>query len=119
MEKHVNVISVLWIVYGALGIFFAFFIFWFFTGISYLPDMDSEGSYILRWVGICGSIFIGTLSLPEIIAGIGLMKRKEWGRIFVLVVSFLNLIGFPLGTALGVYSIIILFNEETVQLFNP
>jgi len=48
-----------------------------------------------------------------------LIKRKEWGRILALVVSFFNLIWFPLGTALGVYSIIILLNDESVKIFNP
>ena len=49
---------------------------------------------------------------------ISLIKRKEWGRIMVLVVSFFNLINFPLGTALGIYSIIILMKEETAKLFS-
>jgi hypothetical protein len=39
------------------------------------------------------------------------------GRIMTLVVSFLNLIWFPFWTALGVYSIVVLLKDETVQLF--
>jgi hypothetical protein len=35
----------------------------------------------------------------------------------VLIVSFFNLLNIPLGTALGVYSFIILLKDETVQLF--
>jgi hypothetical protein len=35
------------------------------------------------------------------------------------VISFFNLLRFPLGTMLGVYSIWILFSSETVKLFNP
>ena len=45
------------------------------------------------------------------------MRRQEWGRILVLVVSFFHLMSFPLGTALGVYSFVILLKEETVKLF--
>lgn len=30
---------------------------------------------------------------------------------------FFHLMSFPLGTALGVYSFVILLNEETVKLF--
>ncbi len=45
------------------------------------------------------------------------MKKREWARILVLLFAFLNLINFPFGTALGVYSIVILFNSEAVKLF--
>ena len=119
MNKHIDVISVLWIVSGALGILFAFFVFWFFYGISFIPDIDWQASQILRIVGTWGAGIIAFFSIPEIIGGIGLIKRKEWGRILALVVSFFNLVWFPLGTALGVYSIIILLNDESVQIFNP
>ncbi len=119
MNKHIDVISVLWIVSGALGILIGLFTFWLFFGISYIPDVDWEASQILRIVGVWAGGIIAFFSIPEIIAGVGLIKRKEWGRILALVVSFLNLIWFPLGTALGVYSIIILLNDESVKIFNP
>lgn len=119
MNKHIDVISVLWIVSGSLGILLGFFTFWLFYGISFIPDMDWEATQILRIVGIWGGAIIAFFSIPEIIAGVGLIKRKEWGRILALVVSFFNLIWFPLGTALGVYSIIILLNDESVKIFNP
>ena len=56
-------------------------------------------------------------SLPEVIAGIGLLKKKEWGRILALIVSFLNLIAIPLGTALSVYTLVVMFKDETTELF--
>lgn len=119
MNKHIDVISVLWIVWGGLGILSAFLVFWFFYGISFIPDIDWQASQILRIVGNWGAGIIAFFSIPEIIGGIGLIKRKEWGRIMALVVSFFNLVWFPLGTALGVYSIVILLNDESVQIFNP
>jgi len=119
MNKHIDVISVLWIVSGALGILLAVLFFWFFYGISFISDVDRQASQILRVVGTWGAGIIAFFSIPEIFAGIGLIKRKEWGRILALVVSFFNLIWFPLGTALAVYSIIILLNDESVKIFNP
>lgn len=119
MDKHVDVISILWIVSGSLGILLAIFIFWLLWGITFIPNIGYEASYILRLVATWVSIFLAVFALPEVIGGIGLLKRKEWGRVLVLVVSFFNLVNFPLGTALGVYSFIILLKEETVQLFAP
>ena len=119
MDKHVDVISILWIVSGSLGILIAIFIFWLLWGITFIPNIGYEASYILRLVATWVSIFLAVFSVPEVIGGIGLLKRKDWGRILVLVVSFFNLVNFPLGTALGVYSFIILLKEETVRLFAP
>ncbi|MFB0566695.1 MAG: hypothetical protein ACETWK_13590 [Candidatus Aminicenantaceae bacterium] len=117
MEKHVNILGALWIVYGALGIFISFIVFGVLFGVSFIPDVDVETSIILRSVGIGVSSFIAIISIPCIIGGIWLMKRKEWARILVLALAFLNLIDIPIGTALGIYSIVVLFREETVKLF--
>jgi hypothetical protein len=62
-------------------------------------------------------IFLFVLSIPGIIAGIGLFKRKEWARILTLIISVLDLINFPIGTAVGVYSIWALVQPEVVEAF--
>lgn len=117
MENHVNIIGALWIAMGAIGVMFGFVIFGVLFGVSFIPDMGYEAPIILRTVGFGVGAFIIILSAPEIIAGIGLLKRQDWGRILALVVSFFNLLSFPFGTALAIYSIVILLKQETVQLF--
>lgn len=117
MEKHIDVIGALWIVWGAIGVIFGLFILGILFGISFIPDMGYEAPVILRTVGLGVGLFFVVLSAPEVIAGIGLLKRQEWGRVLVLVEAFLNLIVIPFGTILGIYSMVILLNDETVQLF--
>lgn len=118
MEKHINVLSILWIVSGILGILAAFFILIFFFGLSFLPDMEAEGHIVLRTIGLIVAFFVGILSIPDIIAGYWLNKRREWARIFTIVLSFLNILWFPFGTAVSVYSLVILLREDTVKLFH-
>lgn len=117
MERHVDVIGALWIAMGAIGIMFGLVIFGVLFGVSFIPNMGHEAPFILRTVGLGVGLLIVILSAPEVVAGIGLLKRQEWARILALVVAFFNLLSIPLGTALGVYSIVILLKEETVQLF--
>ena len=117
MENHVNIVAILWIASGIIGLFIAFTVFGVLFGVSLIPDIGYEAEVILRIVGIWGSLFIAIFSAPQLIGGIGLMKKQEWARILILIVSFLNLFAFPVGTALGIYSIIILVKEETAQLF--
>ena len=117
MDKQINIIGILWIVYGALGIFAGFLIFFLLFGLSFIPDVGYPGTVILRGFGVGMGIFFTLLSLPEVLAGYGVLKGKEWGRILCLIMSFLNLVNIPLGTALGIYSFVILTKEESIGLF--
>lgn len=117
MERQVTVIGALWIAMGAIGIIIGFTVFGVLWGISFIPEMGYEAPLILRTVGFGVGVLFFIFSVPEIIGGIALLKKLEWGRILTLVVAFFNLLSFPFGTALGIYSIVILFKEKTIRLF--
>jgi len=119
MQDHVKVIGILWIIFGSLSLLGALILYMILFGVSLIPDMGDIAPGILRLAGIIISSFLALLGVPKIIGGVGLLKGHEWGRILILVVSFLSLINIPFGTALGIYSMIILFNPQTVKLFNP
>lgn len=119
MDRHIHLIGILWIVYGIMGLFFAFIVFLVLFGVSFIPDMGTIAPGILRLIAWISSLFFLALALPQIVAGMGLLKRKEWGRILTLIVSFFHLVSVPLGTALGIYSFVILLKPETIKLFNP
>lgn len=119
MESQVRTVGMLWIVYGILGLLFGMLLFGLLFGLSFLPDMDAEVPIILRTVGIGIGSLIALLSIPEIIAGFGLLRRREWGRVLTLVLAFLALVEFPIGTALGIYSLVVLLKSETAELFKP
>jgi len=116
MKDHVKVIGILWIVLGAMYLCLAFFAFLVFFGVAQIPNVDVEPD-ILRLIGIIASSLLGLIGLPQLIGGLGLLKHREWARILMLVVSFLTVFHVPFGTALSVYSMIVLFNGETVRLF--
>jgi len=117
MQDHVKVIGILWVVFGVFCLCLAFFAFLFFFGVAQIPNVEDVEPGLLRFIGILVSSFLGLIGLPQIIGGLGLIQHKEWARILMLVVSFISLPHVPFGTALGVYSMIILFNPETVRLF--
>jgi len=116
MEKHVTVVGALRIGFGALGILVAIFVFALLVGIGALSG-DQEAQPILTFVGLGVGLFLGVLSVPGIIGGIGLLKLKPWARYLVLIVSVLDLFNIPIGTAVGAYSIWVLVQDETAQLF--
>ena len=116
MRDHIKIIGILWIVFGVFYLCLALFAFLVFFGVAQIPNLDIEPG-LLRLVGIIASSFLGLVALPQIFGGLGLVQHKEWARILMLVVSFLSLFHVPFGTALGIYSLVILFNPETVRLF--
>ena len=74
------------------------------------------GLFIL-WAILPGiGLLVGILCVLGIIGGIGLFARRNWARILVLILSAIDLVNFPLGTALGIYSIWVLVQQDTVTL---
>lgn len=116
MEKHINIVAALQIGYSIFGIIIGLLVF---TILYFVGDIanDNEAQFVLAIVAKIIVIFVAVISLPGIIAGIGLFKRKEWARILTLIVSVLNLFSFPIGTAVGVYSIWALVQPETMEQF--
>jgi hypothetical protein len=131
MEKHITLVGILNIVYESFALIGACVLFAIAIGFRYffellsrynhrgMDDIPPEVMDIVPFILTAIGILLLVFSLVGIIGAIGVMKKKEWGRITILVISFFDLIHIPLGTVLGVYSIWVLLNDETIRLFNP
>ena len=117
MEKHVNVIAALRIGFSILGLIIGIILFIVLYIIGNATN-DYDARNVLPIIANILIIVFLLLSIPGIIAGIGLFKRKEWARILTLILSVLDLVNIPIGTAIGAYSIWALVQPETVELFN-
>lgn len=116
MSTHVKIIGWLHIVFGVLGIFTAFAVF----GGSMLGGLFSgsmKGMISMGVIGTFGAILVAALAIPGLIAGYGLLKYYEWARILTIVIAVLELIRFPFGTILGIYSLWVLLSSEGSALF--
>ena len=117
MKDHVKVIGILWIIYGFLFLGLALLAMLVFFGVATIPNVEDVEPGALRIIGILVSSFLGLISLPQIIGGLGLLGYKEWARILMLVISFISLPNVPFGTFLGVYTMVVLFNRESIRMF--
>jgi hypothetical protein len=117
MKQHVTVVGALHIGLGIVKLFAAAvaLVAIVFGG---LVSGDAEAMLITAIVGPAVSLFLVLLAVPSIVGGIGLLKGKSWARILVLILGIFNLIDFPIGTLIGVYTIWVLMNQETALLFN-
>ena len=125
MDTHVRVLAVLHIVLGSLGALIGLgFLVVFgglagFVGLSAAPH-NQDALVAVPILGLIGGalcILLLILSLPSIIAGIGLLKFRPWARILTIVLCALELLNVPIGTAIGVYGLWVLLSSETEPLF--
>jgi hypothetical protein len=111
METHKRVLAILFIVHGffqAIGmLILSIFLSAFLPFL--LTEAESEAQEILEWVlpsiQIISFGIILLLVIPSIVAGIALLNKKKWALTLMLVLGCIKLLSFPLGTALGIYSI--------------
>jgi hypothetical protein len=61
-----------------------------------------------------GSFALMFISIPiiNIVAGLGLLRYREWARILTVVLAAFMLIAIPFGTAIGIYAFWVLLSNE-------
>jgi len=115
-QNHITLLGVLHIARGAFVLLIGVLLFAILTGIGAISE-DTTALGVLGFIGTALMLLFIALAIPSVLAGIGVLLRREWGRIMALVVGILSLIDVPIGTAIGVYSIWVLMNDETRLLF--
>lgn len=124
MQDHVKILGVLHIISGALGLLIALIVAVFGLGMLGVAGVaaheDPDAAIALSIIGVIGTVFvvlIGILSIPSLAAGFGLLNYRPWARVVTIILSALQLTNIPLGTALGIYGLWVLLNQQTQPLF--
>ena len=121
LGTHVQIVGWLNIVANSVFLLLGICGFVFFVGIGVFAAADSGDAValpILSLLGIVGLVFFVVLGLPGLLAGYGLLKGKKWGQILGIVVGLLSLLNFPVGTAIGGYTLFVLFQNSAHDYFD-
>jgi hypothetical protein len=79
-----------------------------------------DAAIALPIIGIAGTAlvtFLVLVSLPGLVAGIGILKLQPWARVLGIVVAVINLVHVPVGTAVGIYGLWVLLNNDSERVF--
>ncbi len=116
LKLHVTILGWLYIVGNAIFLLIGAFVFMLLAGIG-VASGDSQAMAILSVVGTFVGALLAVIAIPGLVAGYGLLARKAWGRVLAIVVGILGLINFPVGTAIGIYAILVLLQEGATDYF--
>jgi hypothetical protein len=126
MKKHVDVVAGLYLISGGLSVLIGAAMLLLGLGAAALAgSVEAGGTGVALAAGIAAGTFLGIAAVALVWAAVhlwngwALRRCGEWARAVAIVLAVLNLFVLPFGTALGVYALWVLLNEETRSLFEP
>ena len=125
MKSHVDFVGVLFIAWGLLTVLVGVSTLALGVGAVALITSASRGGGGQVAAGIMAAAFT-TLAFiailwgtAHVIVGVPLRRCTPWSRLIALMLGSVDLLLLPYGTALGVYAIWVLLNEDGKKLFQP
>jgi hypothetical protein len=115
MQKHLTAVAALQIGYSILMIIAALVVYIVLPNVARFVE-ESEIADFLPLIAIWILVFLLVISTPSLIGGFGLLMKKYWARYVVLIFSMFQIFNFPVGTAIAVYTIWVLVQDDTARL---
>jgi hypothetical protein len=116
LKEHVTILGALYIAFGIQGILAGLIVLVSTMGGGLLSG-EANVIAITSTVGIAISLLLFVLCVPGVAGGAGILKRRPWARVFVLVLGCLYLPCVPFGTILGIYTIWVLTKPDAIAQF--
>lgn len=126
METHKRVLGILYIVTGILQLIGMLLLSILIA--SFIPFLSDQAGEDARWVfdwlvpfiNTIATVIIILISIPSVIGGAALLYEKSWALTLLLIIGCFKLFSFPIGTAIGIYTIwVYAENKKIVQPANP
>jgi hypothetical protein len=111
IEKHTRILAILWLVVSVIRLVPAFAL-WFGSGMAMHFVPFPFRAFVVPIAGFIGALLFATAVLG-FLAGWGLLNYRTWARMLTIILGVIALIHFPLGTALGIYTLWVLLPMES------
>lgn len=115
MDTKLKVAAFLNIASGALCMLTAMGVFLMMSMAGTIAAFSGEpgAGGIIGILAVVIASFLFVLGLPAMLGGWGLLSGKDWAKPVLLVLSFLNLFNFPIGTIIGGFTFWALLSEPS------
>ena len=126
--SKVRALGVLWFIYAGLSVLLGLvglaFAKAFISGPwgPWFNGPMSHGSLPPAWIFPALMHFVWVILLLRsalaIAAGWGLIERTQWGRIVAVIAAIFSLLKFPFGTALGIWTLVVLLGYRNSTMYD-
>ncbi len=120
VQEHVRLVGILWLALSAFNVVAGLAL--LIVATELIPHIQQSGQAGPEFPGEFLTTLLGVIGIAVLVkaaagfaAGYGLLQRETWARVLTIVLSFLALFNFPLGTALGIYSLWVLLPSESAR----
>jgi len=121
MEQHKKVLGIIYLITAVLQILVLSLLSLLWSTIFgfIVTEMDSHEARIVEFIfsilRFIPWIIILIISVPSLIAGFGLLNGQRWALLMALVLGCLKILSFPIGTAIGIYSIWVYLESDKLE----
>ena len=124
VREHLKLLAIFYYVFGGLtmlGVCFAT-IYIAFGAVIFAASAENSGNAppafvggIVAGLGVIIAVFCGALGGLQIYVGRCLTRQRN--RTLCIVMACLCLLSFPLGTLLGIFTLVVVFKPEAEEMF--
>jgi len=119
IDQHKKILGTLLIVFSSLNVVLVLLAALIVTAVLPLHVDDFEVLLIVKIVKYAVLTLTFVLTVPSLIAGVGLLYKKDWALTLAFIVGIIGLLGFPIWTFIGIYSIVVFIlsqnNRKLIQ----
>ena len=105
-ERHVDLLVAIWQLYSVLL---------FFGGLLVTGALLMLGGWDYH---LAGGMVLLVFGLAVLVAALGVRARRRWARVLLIVLAVISLGYFPIGTAIGGYTLWALLKHYGARLFS-
>ena len=125
--RNLQTLGVLWCVFGAYRLVTGLVAMFFLHAISMNAfggqgwPFNNQPPFPQSWMSVLVPVLAAVTLVSAALAfvtGYGLLGRRRWGRILGIVSAILAVLKFPLGTALGIYTLWVLAPSQSGFEYN-
>lgn len=107
IDQHKRILGILYVVFSSLNILGVLIATVVLSTVvpMYVDDFETLFAIKIIKYGVITLTFV--LTTPALVAGIGLLYKKDWALTLAFVIGIIGILGFPIWTFIGIYSIVI------------
>ena len=113
IDQHKKILGTLFIVFSSLNLVLVLMAALIISAVVPMHVDEFEVLLAIKVVKYAVITLTLVLTTPALIAGIGLLYKKDWALTLAFIIGIIGLLGFPIWTFIGIYSIVIFIMAQS------